>query len=386
MAAPANLVATPVSSMQIELTWNDNATDEKGYRVERRVATVVDKVKEIGGNSIRYRDVMLNPNTEYTYRVRAFRDMQASNSSNTAAATTFSNDGPWFELTSETEKDLHAVAYVDEEIATVVGETGSIRRTKDLGESWTGQGSGTANKFHDVFFLDVNSGTAVSSVFPSGTAVIRRTLNGGLVWSDPPPTSLTEDLWAVTFADEDTGMIVGASGTVLRTTNNGLNWAAQESEITSDLFAVHLISPDTGVAVGSSGMIIKTIDGGNDWLVLASGTMEDLYGVCFTAADTGTVVGSNGLILRTTDGGANWISQNSGVSNDLFEIHFTSQDTAYAVGSSGVILKTTDGGANWKPLYSNTSNTLYDIWFLDSEHGMISGEYGTVLWTDSGGE
>jgi hypothetical protein len=60
---------------------------------------------------------------------------------------------------------------------------------------------------------------------------------------------------------------------------------------------------NTGTAVGQGGTILRTTDGGASWVAQESGTMEYLQGVLFTDANTGTVVGSAGTILRTTNGG-----------------------------------------------------------------------------------
>ena len=39
ISAPSNLVATVVSSSQINLTWNDNSDNEQGFKIERKTGT-----------------------------------------------------------------------------------------------------------------------------------------------------------------------------------------------------------------------------------------------------------------------------------------------------------------------------------------------------------
>ena len=36
-AAPTSLIATAISASQVDLTWTDNATDETGFRLERKI-------------------------------------------------------------------------------------------------------------------------------------------------------------------------------------------------------------------------------------------------------------------------------------------------------------------------------------------------------------
>jgi titin len=89
--APSNLVASPLSSSQIKLTWTDNSSDEQYFYIERKtgasgtyygVATVYD-------NTTTYTDSYLTQNTEYYYRVRAYNGGGYSSPySNEAGATT----------------------------------------------------------------------------------------------------------------------------------------------------------------------------------------------------------------------------------------------------------------------------------------------------------
>ena len=82
------------------------------------------------------------------------------------------------------------------------------------------------------------------------------------------------------------------------------------------------IDTNNGFAVGASGTILRTTDGGNNWNILASGTNYDLYGVSFADANNGTVVGNFGAILRTTDAGKHWTIQRDGMSDVLLAFLF----------------------------------------------------------------
>ena len=71
------------------------------------------------------------------------------------------------------------------------------------------------------------------------------------------------------------------------------------------------ISEDTVILVGSGGIILKTTNGGETWEQKESNTTENLYCVEFINDTLGFAVGGyfdNGTILRTTDGGENWVS------------------------------------------------------------------------------
>jgi len=83
-AAPSDLSATAVSSSQIDLTWQDNANNEKGFKIERGPV----QIDTVGANVTSYSDTGLDPLTTYTYRVRAYNDADDSAYSNEASATT----------------------------------------------------------------------------------------------------------------------------------------------------------------------------------------------------------------------------------------------------------------------------------------------------------
>ncbi|MBZ0295783.1 MAG: right-handed parallel beta-helix repeat-containing protein, partial [Anaerolineae bacterium] len=92
LAAPTDLVATAESSTTIGLSWTDTSSDETGFSVERSL-TGSDGWTEIGTTAAdvdTYTDEGLICETEYFYRVRAMRDSDVSDYSNTDSATTLS--------------------------------------------------------------------------------------------------------------------------------------------------------------------------------------------------------------------------------------------------------------------------------------------------------
>ena len=90
LPSPSGLTATAVSFQEIKLTWQDNSTDETGFRIQRRgggSARWVD-IGTTAANATSFSDTGLKPNTTFHYRVRAFRRIGFSDFSNEAMATT----------------------------------------------------------------------------------------------------------------------------------------------------------------------------------------------------------------------------------------------------------------------------------------------------------
>jgi hypothetical protein len=83
--APIGLVASAASPTQVNLVWQDTATSEDGFQVERRGGSdgSFAQIAVVAANLINYSDTSALPNTAYSYRVRAF---------NTSGASSYSSD------------------------------------------------------------------------------------------------------------------------------------------------------------------------------------------------------------------------------------------------------------------------------------------------------
>ena len=77
------------------------------------------------------------------------------------------------------------------------------------------------------------------------------------------------------------------------------------------MVSVFLTDATTGIAVGNTGTILRTTDGGTTWTPQTSGTTNNLTCVYFSDVNNGTIVGDNGTIIKTTDGGTTWTTQTS---------------------------------------------------------------------------
>jgi hypothetical protein len=175
---------------------------------------------------------------------------------------------------------------------------------------------------------------------------VLRTIDGGNSWVDQsvsPPVTLN----AVSFYDEQTGIVVGGigigPGTARWTTDGGSTWNLPSFGSFPGLFAVKMMNRTDAIAVGNSGTIRRTTDGGNSWHPV-SGASRALYGLSFPESTTGYAVGSAGYLLRTIDGGTTWTEQLSRVGGNLRGVSFSSELIGTAVGDNGTILRTTTGG------------------------------------------
>lgn len=86
--APSNLTATAISSEEIELVWDDNSVDEKGFYVYRKDNGDYRRIVALGANVTSYHNSNLDPQTTYWYLVSSYNNSGESGLSNETSATT----------------------------------------------------------------------------------------------------------------------------------------------------------------------------------------------------------------------------------------------------------------------------------------------------------
>ncbi|MBN1669864.1 MAG: lamin tail domain-containing protein [Kiritimatiellae bacterium] len=99
-AAPANLLAMPVSASRIDLSWTDASDTEDGFKIDRRESGTSEwvRIATPGAGATRYSDTGLQAATHFYYMVKAWNGTGNSPYSDVAAATTLSNAAEPVEL------------------------------------------------------------------------------------------------------------------------------------------------------------------------------------------------------------------------------------------------------------------------------------------------
>ena len=253
----------------------------------------------------------------------------------------------------------------------------------------------------DKWLNDIKS--AGNSLYVTGNSgTILKSTNGGLNWT-AQNSNTSYDVQTLLFIDDNTGFAIASISTyysaILKTTNGGANWNIKFSKnrclVSKGLF---FLNANTGYA-GSWGfsdtVMFRTTDAGENWSAVRINYLSGVDRIQFINTMTGWAVGgmnNTSNVLKTTDGGYNWYrvyTLSGNQFNFLFAVQFVNQNTGWAVGlkPQSVIIKTTDGGNTWSNQYHNhtTNWELYDINMINENTGWIVGDGGVIVKTTNGG-
>ncbi|WP_299460544.1 fibronectin type III domain-containing protein [uncultured Microscilla sp.] len=91
--APTNLIAEAVSHNEIDITWSDNSSNERVFKIERKLssATIWTEIGQVIGGTTSFSSLGLKEDSTYHYRVRASNDGGESAYSNVDSSKTECN-------------------------------------------------------------------------------------------------------------------------------------------------------------------------------------------------------------------------------------------------------------------------------------------------------
>jgi photosystem II stability/assembly factor-like uncharacterized protein len=183
--------------------------------------------------------------------------------------------------------DFHDVAAIDAQTAIACGDTW-VMRTTNGGQSW---GMYAPQPYGTYFGADFAGqvGCIVGSQ-------VYRSIDGGQSWSHVMTPA--QKLRGVSFANATIGWAVGDAGAVLKTTDGGQTWTAQNAGAGANaLQAVSAVDAQTVWIAGDGGFIARSSNGGQSWQVhaLPGTTSGTLLGAAFVGPDEGWVGGTEGL-------------------------------------------------------------------------------------------
>lgn len=286
--------------------------------------------------------------------------------------------------------DLNAIEVTPDGTIFSAGFCGTIVKSSTGAESWEVlmNAQGHNGWFHDISFLDNNSGWAVGNNWG-----LFYTTNKGINWITKYLNN-SVILYDIFLKSGDTAWACGTSSTIVKTTNNWNSWTTQlfNQNQAHHLTSISFLDNNTGYCVGSTnggtygGVIFSTTNSGSTWNQGISPVSSTLETVCCLPGNIVVIATGQGQIIRSTNSGANWSYMILSSGTMFKEMYFVNSQTGWVVGDSGKIYKTTNTGINWSPQSSSTTRKLYSVKFKDQYTGYASGKDGIILSTSDGGE
>lgn len=189
---------------------------------------------------------------------------------------------------------------------------------------------------------------------------------------------------SVKFENSTTASLVGENGLIMKTTNNGVSWTEEATNVTNVLYGSSF-SGGISLAAGENGVILRSIDNGTTWEPILPGTLENLNDIEISGLNA-VVCGNNGIIYYSNDGGETWNLYSSGTTSNLKDVNFISDYTGFITGDYGTLLKTTDGGSTWISLNLSFSNGSFNsVEAIDENNLIVVGDFGNVFLSNDGG-
>ncbi len=240
----------------------------------------------------------------------------------------------------------------------------------------------TYSEFFAIQLVNENVAYAVDK--PMGA--ILHTTDGGQNWERRHVDSFNDPM-AIHMWDEQRGITVGESGSVMRTTDGFATVTSTTNAGFGILRCVFFLNDTLGWAGSETGKIVRSTDGGATWTLMQSGQASYNYitNIQFLDPLTGYASCYAGEMLKSIDGGLTW--QASGPFDQLVliqDFHFYDEQTGVGVGNGGEVIRTTDGGTTWDSIPSPTTYSMFDL-AVQGNTLVACGAWGRVMRsTDAG--
>ena len=322
------------------------------------------------------------------------------------SAKFYQADAQWKELNSDTNENLTGVAVIDSNIAIAVGDSGTILRTTDSGNSWQKIDLGITNNLNAI-----TSGNPIysvrNSVIIAGDNLILKSTDSGKNWEMINGfynyTTISQGFTTplVSVFSPDSSIILGTyEGRIAYTFDNGQTWKDtllfEHPIITADFktYTAFGYGTDTTVFAASSfnfieGNIVEQKwdkhEIGNlvPWQNINSGDLAYNYQyLCGTSGDFAV----EPLLFRKKQTDTLWTDLSDSLMNKILPNKIKNfRFGLYVLGKYGKIMKSVDNGDTWNNLKTPVNTHLNDISFYNEDIGYAVGDSGTILYTNNGG-
>lgn len=244
------------------------------------------------------------------------------------------NGQSWRQVAAPVSVSLTAVQFVDDQHGWAVGHAGVVLATVDGGESWVTQLSGL-----DAANIELKTAHNQLAAATSAAAASAGATPAGI-------TSTEADAEVSSEADAS----VDTEGLELRVQNAERLIADGPDK---PFLAMHFADAQRGLITGAYGMVLETTDGGASWHSLM-GQIDNPMGVhLYAIAQHGNdwfLAGEQGYLARSSDNGQSFSQLESPYEGSFFTAQVRDDGALVVAGLKGHAFISGDGGQSFEPM------------------------------------
>jgi len=281
---------------------------------------------------------------------------------------------------SPSGNNLRKIGFADNTKGWIMGESGTILKTIDGGNTWNNQYSFQSDDIIDFNVIDTNT-----IYFTNNNNKLYLSIDGGNSWT-LKSVFFGANASSISFLSLNEGWAC-VGNTIQHTTDGGTTWNIQNS-FGDNLTAIKIESNGNGIATTELGSVLHTIDFGQTW------TNNTNFSGVFNAMDIVTfyataLVVYNNTIYKSTDNGVTWnapINTPASFSSSTpTSIKIVYANIYLATTNDGEVFFTSDGGNTWSSNSSLLGNPLNNCIGLSPTKIIAVGDNGKIAISNNAG-
>lgn len=287
----------------------------------------------------------------------------------------------WSSINLGITNNLLHIEYSDDSNAVFIfGDKGIMLKSRDNGASWMRLDTGS---YDAIYALARTPNNVLYG--SSGNGYIFRSTNGGSIWTRDSLNASVIKQPDIAFGRKF-GLMSTYGSSVMVTVDSGRTWTTV-SLPTSTTLGVTVINDSVGLVSAAIGKMFRTTNMGTTWTSITTGVSNSLYDVESAPGVNTIAVGFNGEAIYSTDNGLTWTHTATNSTAQFNRVRYMpTGSTAIAVGAAGAMRQTTNGGVTWTSITSGTRQNLNDLKWQGNNAALVSGDSGVVLKSTNGGQ